>query len=187
MILTHRVDGEGPPLVLLNGGLMSFSGWDLIAAELAGRFAVVRCDFSGQLRSPGPAHVSLERHADDVVALLDHLGCERAAVVGTSFGAQVGLVLAARHPERGSALVAPPAAELATRATAGAAHVLGVGISLAASPAGTVYDGIISIAIAGSVTGAQDFPMKSSMPELQRRSMLFTADVLHRLLDGSLD
>ncbi len=80
-----------------------------------------------------------------------------------------------------------PAAELARRATDGAAHVLGVGISLAASPAGTVYDGIISIAIAGSVTGAQDFPMKSSMPELQRRSMLFTADVLHRLLDGSLD
>jgi hypothetical protein len=29
--------------------------------------------------------------------------------------------------------------------------------------------------------------MKSSLPELQRRSMLFTADVLHRLLDGTLD
>lgn len=114
MILTHRVDGQGPPLVLLNGGMMSFSGWDLIAAELAGRFAVVRCDFSGQLRSPGPAHASLERHAGDVVALLDHLAIERAAVVGTSFGAQVGLVLAARHPERVSALVAATAAEMAT-------------------------------------------------------------------------
>lgn len=114
MILTHRVDGEGPPLVLLNGGMMSFSGWDLVAAELAGRFAVLRCDFSGQLRSPGPAHASLERHADDVVALLDHLGIERAAVVGTSFGAQVGVVLAARHPGRVSALVAATAAEMAT-------------------------------------------------------------------------
>lgn len=114
MILTHRVDGEGPPLVLLNGGMMSLSGWDLVAAELAGRFAVLRCDFSGQLRSPGPAHASLERHADDVVALLDHLGIERAAVVGTSFGAQVGVVLAARHPERVSALVAATAAEMAT-------------------------------------------------------------------------
>ncbi|HPC83269.1 MAG TPA: alpha/beta fold hydrolase [Thermoanaerobaculaceae bacterium] len=114
MILTHRVDGGGPPLVLLNGGMMSFSGWDLIAAELAERFSVVRCDFSGQLRSPGPAHTSLEPHAEDVAALLDHLGIAQAAVVGTSFGAQVGLVLAARHPERVSALVAATAAERAT-------------------------------------------------------------------------
>jgi hypothetical protein len=48
-----------------------------------------------------------------------------------------------------------------------------------------VYDGIIGIAVAGAIAGEQDFPMKSSIPELQRRSMLFTADVLHRLLDGS--
>jgi pimeloyl-ACP methyl ester carboxylesterase len=114
MILTHRTDGDGPPLVLLNGGMMSFSGWDLIAAELASCFAVVRCDFSGQLRSPGPAHTSLDRHAEDVVALLDHLGIERAAIVGTSFGAEVALVLAAQHPERVSALVAATAAEKAT-------------------------------------------------------------------------
>lgn len=114
MILTHRMDGEGLPLVLLNGGMMSFSGWDLIAAELASRFTVVRCDFSGQLRSPGPAHTSLERHAEDVAALLDHLDIERAVVVGTSFGAEVGLTLAAHHPGRVLALVAATAAECAT-------------------------------------------------------------------------
>lgn len=114
MILTHRVDGQGPPLVLLNGGMMSFSGWDLIATELASRFTVVRCDFAGQLRSPGPAHTSLSAHASDVVALLDHLGIARAVVVGTSFGAEVGLVLAAEHAARVSALVAATAAERAT-------------------------------------------------------------------------
>ncbi|MEZ4505876.1 MAG: hypothetical protein R2848_08450 [Thermomicrobiales bacterium] len=79
------------------------------------------------------------------------------------------------------------ALELAQRAHAGDPHVLGVGISLAASPAGTVYDGVISIAVAGALTSSEDFPMRSSMPELQRRSMLFTADVLHRLLDESRD
>lgn len=79
------------------------------------------------------------------------------------------------------------ATELAEIAHGGASQVLGVGISLAVSPAGVVYDGIIGIAIAGEFSGRVDFPMKSSMPELQRRSMLFTADVLHRLLDGSLN
>lgn len=77
------------------------------------------------------------------------------------------------------------AAMLAEEAQAGEADVLGVGITVNVSPAGVVYDGIIGIAVAGDIAGEQEFPMKSSIPELQRRSMLFTADVLHRLLDGS--
>src|SRR5215207_185555 len=65
-----------------------------------------------------------------------------------------------------------PAVQLARLAHGGDASILGVGISLATSPAGAVYDGIIGIAVAGAVEGAQDFPMESSLPELQRRSML---------------
>lgn len=77
-----------------------------------------------------------------------------------------------------------PAHVLAKEAHAGAADVLGIGITLNVSPAGTVFDGIIGVAIAGAITGAQEFPMRSSIPELQRRSMLFTADLLHRLLES---
>ena len=73
-ILTHRVDGEGPPLVLLNGGMMSLSAWEPIARRLAERHRVIRCDFRGQLLSPGAARASMEEHADDVAALLDALG-----------------------------------------------------------------------------------------------------------------
>lgn len=132
MTLAHRVDGQGPPLLLLNGGMMSLSGWDLIAAELAGRYSVVRCDFAGQLRSPRPANPSLWEHAGDVIALLDHLEIARAAVVGTSFGAEVGLVLAAEHPERVSALVAATAAEMATPEFARGARALREACLLAA-------------------------------------------------------
>ncbi len=77
-----------------------------------------------------------------------------------------------------------PAHVLAEEAHAGAADVLGIGITLNVSPAGTVFDGIIGVAIAGAITGSQEFPMRSSIPELQRRSMLFTADLLHRLLES---
>lgn len=78
-----------------------------------------------------------------------------------------------------------PALTLAQEAASGDADVLGVGITVEASPAGAVYDGIIEIAIAGPLAACETFPMKSSLPELQRRSMLFTADVVHRALEDA--
>ncbi|MFH1176572.1 MAG: alpha/beta hydrolase [Acidobacteriota bacterium] len=105
-ILTHRVDGAGPPVLLLNGGLMSISAWNGIAERLADRHRVVRCDFRGQLLSPGDAPPELEGHVADVVEFLDHLGIACCHLIGTSFGGQVGLLLAATHPERVRSLVA---------------------------------------------------------------------------------
>ena len=78
-----------------------------------------------------------------------------------------------------------PATTLADEMHGGDPSVLGVGIALNVSPSGVVYDGVIGIAVAGAITAAEEFPMRSSMPELQRRSMLFTADVLHRALEES--
>lgn len=103
-ILAHRVDGAGAPLVLLNGGLMSMSAWDAVAAALGTRHRVVRCDFRGQLLSPGPPPATLAGHAADVVALLDHLDLARVHLAGTSFGAFVAVKLAASHPERVASL-----------------------------------------------------------------------------------
>jgi pimeloyl-ACP methyl ester carboxylesterase len=108
-LLAHRVDGSGEPVLLLNGGMMTLAAWEEIAAPLAARFRVVRCDFRGQLLSPGPAPADLDGHVADVVALLDALGIDRAHVVATSFGAEVGLVLAAEQPHRVSSLVAATA------------------------------------------------------------------------------
>ncbi|MCC6131108.1 MAG: alpha/beta fold hydrolase [Acidobacteria bacterium] len=105
-LLAHQVDGSGEPLVLLNGGMMSWAAWNEIATPLARRFRVIRCDFRGQLRTPGPPPADFLEHAEDVARLLDHLGVERAHVAGASFGGEAGLVLAARHPSRVRSLVA---------------------------------------------------------------------------------
>jgi nicotinamide-nucleotide amidase len=78
-----------------------------------------------------------------------------------------------------------PASVLANEMHGSDASLLGIGITMNASPAGNVFDGVIGVAVTGAVSGTQEFPMKSSMTELQRRSMLFAADLLHRLLDGS--
>src|SRR5664279_5163889 len=112
-VLTHRVDGDGSPLLLLNGGMMSMSAWEPVARRLAARHRVIRCDFRGQLLSPGEPRASMEEHADDVAALLDTLGEARVDVVAASFGAYVGLLLAARHPERVRAVVAATVTDVA--------------------------------------------------------------------------
>ena len=129
--LAHRVDGpaSAEAVVLLNGGLMTISSWEPVATRLARSFRVVRCDFRGQLLSPGVPEPLLGAHVADVVALLDHLGVDRAHLVGTSFGGEVGLLLAATHPERVRSLVAatvvdvpPPSMQEADRALMEAAR-----------------------------------------------------------------
>lgn len=109
--LTHRIDGEGPPLILLNGGLMSIAAWDPFVAALATRWRIVRCDFRGQLRTGGPFPRSLDEHAQDVVDLLDSLGIESAHWAGVSFGAEVAMVAAARHGHRVARLTVITATE----------------------------------------------------------------------------
>jgi pimeloyl-ACP methyl ester carboxylesterase len=113
-VLAHRVDGEGPPLLLLNGGMMSMGGWDTIAVSLRASYRVLRCDFRGQLLSPGSPPFDFREHADDLVEVLDATGTERAHVVGTSFGAEAGIVLAARFPGRMASLALVTATDLFT-------------------------------------------------------------------------
>lgn len=105
-LLRHVVEGEGPNLVLLNGGMMTFSSWEALASSLRKSYRVLRFDFRGQLLSPGPGPASLAGHAGDVLALLDHLGWESAHFVGTSFGAEVALELAHLQATRLLSLVA---------------------------------------------------------------------------------
>jgi 3-oxoadipate enol-lactonase len=76
------------------------SSWDVIAAALEASFRVVCCDFRGQLLSPGEPPATLDGHVRDVVQLLEALDLPAAHLVGTSFGGEVALLLAATHPAR---------------------------------------------------------------------------------------
>ena len=115
-ILTHRVDGSGDPILLLNGGMMTLANWNPIAQPLSATGRVIRCDFRGQWLSPGPPlRGRLSEHVDDVVALLDELQVERAHVIGTSFGGEVATLLAATKPARVRSLVVATAADRGTR------------------------------------------------------------------------
>lgn len=98
-------EGAGEPLLLVNGGMMSFPAWEPIAAPLRERYEVLRYDLRGQLFSPGTPHPDLAGHVDDALALLDEEGWPSAHVVAASYGAMVAIELAARAPERVRSLV----------------------------------------------------------------------------------
>ena len=102
-----RQAGSGIPLVLLHGFPLDHTmwegQWELVAAggSLDGAARLIAPDFAGFGGSDGPAAASIAGMADDVVALLDALGCDEPVVAcGLSMGGYVVQHLAARHPER---------------------------------------------------------------------------------------
>ncbi|MFJ2574533.1 alpha/beta fold hydrolase [Streptomyces halstedii] len=104
MTLTHDVAGDGPVLVLLHSGVCDRRMWDAQwPALIDGGYRPVRCDLRGFGETPAPDRPHSD--AEDVLALLDGLGIARAAVVGSSYGGQVALEIAARWPDRVSAMV----------------------------------------------------------------------------------
>jgi 3-oxoadipate enol-lactonase len=97
--------GSGEPLVLLHAFPLDGRMWLAQRDELAGSFRVIVPDLRGFGRSAelAPAR-SIDDYADDVAALLDRLGIERATIAGLSMGGYVALALARRHPHRLSRL-----------------------------------------------------------------------------------
>jgi len=97
----YELAGAGEPVALLNGVMMTMASWTFQRQALEPRYRLLLHDMRGQLLSGKPdADWEIERHADDLRALLDHVGIERCHVVGTSYGGEVGLIFAARFPER---------------------------------------------------------------------------------------
>jgi pimeloyl-ACP methyl ester carboxylesterase len=105
----HRIGydeyGEGErPIVLVHGLLMNRRMFERLGPALARRGNRAICvDLLGHGDSDQPDDLrlySMPLFAEQVVALLDHLGLERAVVGGTSLGANVALELAVRHPDR---------------------------------------------------------------------------------------
>lgn len=94
--------GEGQVVILMHGGLGHSGNWAHQAPALrAAGYRVVLLDSRGHGRSTrDKQEYTYELMAGDVVAVMDHLGIPRAALVGWSDGACTALVLAARHPAR---------------------------------------------------------------------------------------
>ena len=105
--LWYAVYGHGDPVILVHGGLANSDYWGLQIPVLARRYQVIVVDSRGHGRSTRTsAPIGYDAMAADVLALMDTLHLRKAALVGWSDGAIIGLDIAIHHPERLSRLFA---------------------------------------------------------------------------------
>jgi pimeloyl-ACP methyl ester carboxylesterase len=98
--LWHEIYGQGEPLVLLPGGLMTIPEMMAIGAPLAQHRQVIALELQGHGHSAQTDRpLSFETAGNDVAAVIAKLGLARADVVGLSFGGAVALRAAIQHPD----------------------------------------------------------------------------------------
>jgi pimeloyl-ACP methyl ester carboxylesterase len=108
--LYFETHGEGRPLILLHGGLMSGEMFGPTLPLLAERHQVVAVDLQGHGRTADiDRPIDVRLMAGDIAALIDHLGLERPDIVGYSLGGGVALHTAAKYPAKVRRLVAASA------------------------------------------------------------------------------
>ena len=131
--LYYETHGTGRPLILLHGGLMSGETFGPVLPALAADHQVIVVDLQGHGRTADiDRPIDIKLMADDIAALIDHLGLDRPDIVGYSLGGGVALFTAVKYPEKVGKLVsaaanarrdAIPAEMLAQQAQVNAAAV----------------------------------------------------------------
>src|SRR6202011_3903000 len=102
----YETHGAGRPLILLHGGLGSGEMFGPILPVLAERHQVVTVDLQGHGRTADiDRPIDIRFMADDIAALIDHLGLDKPDVVGYSLGGGVALQTAAKYPAKANRLV----------------------------------------------------------------------------------
>jgi pimeloyl-ACP methyl ester carboxylesterase len=93
--------GHGAPVILVHGGLANSDYWGLQVAALSAYYHVIVLDSRGHGRSTRiDAPIGYDLMSSDVLALMDYLHIRKAALIGWSDGAIIGLDIAIHHPDR---------------------------------------------------------------------------------------
>ena len=99
--INYDVQGTGEPLLLIPYTSADHACYAFQLPAYTAHFSCIAIDLPGSGESDKPAGpYSTDGHADQVAAFLDAIGIDKAHVAGMSFGAAVGIHLAARHPGR---------------------------------------------------------------------------------------
>lgn len=99
--LAYADQGAGTPLLCLAGLTRTMADFDYVAPHL-GAYRLIRMDARGRGQSQwtGAASYTVPQEAKDALELLDHLGLDRAAILGTSRGGLIGMLIGALAPGR---------------------------------------------------------------------------------------
>jgi 3-oxoadipate enol-lactonase len=91
-------EGAGPAVALVHGLGASVQMWRALIDALKDRYTVIACDARGHGNSSGKGECTVATAAQDLKAVLDHLGVTQCHLVGISTGGPVALTLAAQSP-----------------------------------------------------------------------------------------
>lgn len=98
--IAYQTFGEGKPLILLHGGFGSVEMFGSNVEALAAGRQVIGVDLQSHGRTPSVDRpMRFETMADDIAALIRHLGFEKADLMGFSLGGGVALRAAIQHPD----------------------------------------------------------------------------------------
>lgn len=101
----HHPINDNTPIICIHGSWDDHQSWNGVANSLS-EHTLLRYDRRGHSQSSAPkGQGRLSDDVADVIALLDYLNLPTAHVLGHSYGANVSIVLASRHPERVSSLM----------------------------------------------------------------------------------
>lgn len=101
--LYYEVAGEGHPLVLIHAGIANLRMWDDQWEAFTSRYRTIRYDTRGFGKTTSENVTFSNR--DDLRALLDHLGVDKAYLMGVSRGGQIATDFTLEYPERVAALI----------------------------------------------------------------------------------
>jgi 3-oxoadipate enol-lactonase len=102
----YEVSGTGPEVVLLHPFPAHHGTWSAVAEMLSSRHRVITPDLRGLGRSaPGEGPATMEKHAEDLVRVLQDAGTEKAVFAGNSIGGYILFEFWRRFRERVQALV----------------------------------------------------------------------------------
>ncbi|MFD0696029.1 alpha/beta fold hydrolase [Paenibacillus sp. GCM10027628] len=98
--------GQGTPLILLHGFPLDHRMWRLQAEALSNGYRVITPDLRGMGQSDIPVtNIALDQYADDILALMDKMNIQKAALGGFSMGGYIAFALLRKAPERFLGLV----------------------------------------------------------------------------------
>ncbi|GIV95678.1 MAG: alpha/beta hydrolase [Herpetosiphonaceae bacterium] len=104
--LHYHDEGEGLPILLIHAFPLSGAMWDAQREELRGDYRILTPDLRGFGQSEAPeGSYTMDQQADDMRALLDQAGIDKAVLCGLSMGGYIALAFARRYPDRLAGLI----------------------------------------------------------------------------------
>lgn len=104
--LAYTDQGKGTPILFVHGFPMNKAAWEPQVKALSSSFRVISLDLRGHGESEAPLwHYTLEKYADDIHGLLEHLSIDQAVLAGLSMGGYTLFDFHRKYPDRVKGLI----------------------------------------------------------------------------------